>query len=61
MTGFRIQRRRRREASSVILKYKEATGRRKKQELNSSVFTLSILVSELLPVGKIEDEITKLI
>lgn len=54
-TGFRIQGRLRREASSVIAKYKKATSSRKKQELNN-MFTLSILVSELVSVGKTEDD-----
>ena len=56
-TGFRIQGRLRREASSVIFKYKKATGSRKKVELNTSVLKLSILVSELVSVGKMEDDL----
>ena len=56
-TGFRIQGRLRREASSVISKYKKATGSRKKEELNTSVLKLSILVSELVSVGKMEDDL----
>lgn len=56
-TGFRIQGRLRREASSVIYKYRKATGSRKKQELNNNVFTMTILVSELVSVGKIEDDL----
>ena len=56
-TGFRIQGRLRREANSVISKYKRATGSKKKEELNSSARKLSILVSGLVSVGKMEDDL----
>ena len=58
-TGFRIQERLRREAGSVVGKYKKVTGGRKRQQLNSCVFTLSILVSELVSVGEMEDELNE--
>ena len=56
-TGFRIHGRLRREASSVVSKYKKATGGRKKQQLNDCVFTLSILVSEIVSVGRMEENL----
>ena len=56
-TGFHIQGRLRREASSVFSKYRKATGSRKKKELNNNVFTMTILVSELVSVGKVEDDL----
>ena len=52
-TGFRIQGRLRRKASSVVSKYRKATGSSKKK--NS--ITTTILVSELVSVGKIEDDL----
>jgi len=56
-TGFWIQGRLRREASSGASKCKRATGSRRKQELNNCVFTLSISNRELVSVGKIEDDL----
>ena len=56
-TGFLIQGRFWCKASSVISKYKKATGSRKKEELITSMLKLSILVSELVSVGKMEDDL----
>ena len=56
--GFRIQGRLGREASSVVSKYRKATcSRKNKNSETINVFTTTILVSELVSVGKIEDDL----
>ncbi|XP_028418693.1 uncharacterized protein LOC114544180 [Dendronephthya gigantea] len=57
-TGFRINGRLRREAGAVVAKYKNAGGGKIKQ-LNDSIFTLSILVSELESVGEVQDDLNQ--
>ena len=57
-TGFRIQRRLRREASSVVSRYTgKKVGGRKRKELDSKNCTLSILERELVAVQEIEDNL----
>jgi archaellum component FlaC len=55
-TGFRIQERLRREVGSVITKYKNAKGSKKKRELDDKVYSLTILVNELMSIKDIVDK-----
>ena len=56
-SGYRIEGRLRREASTFVAKISKAPGSRRKNELNCKTFTLSILVNELVNVGEIERDL----
>ena len=53
-SGFRIEGRIRRQASLSVSKFMKAPGSRKKNELNSKTYTLSVLVNELVNVGELQ-------
>ena len=55
-TGFRIQERLRQEVGCVVNKYKSATGSKTRREFDGKVYSLNILVNELMSIKEMVDK-----